>query len=60
MREMREEAERLKVDMNDECDCSGRFYDGDVNASMVVRLPSALGVATPITLTRAEYANPNL
>ena len=41
--------------MNEECDCAGHFYDGDVGASATVRLPAALRAAAPLTLTRAEY-----
>ena len=55
MRALREEAERLKVEMNDECDCAGHFYDGDVGASVEVRLPPALAAAAPLVVTRAEY-----
>ena len=37
MRALREEAERLKIEMNDECDCSGVFYDGDVGSELEAR-----------------------
>ena len=29
MRVLREEAERVKIDLNDECDCGGTFYGDD-------------------------------
>ena len=55
MRVLREEAERLKVAMNDECDCGGRFYDGDEGATVEVELPPSLRAAAPIVVTRADY-----
>jgi len=55
MRALREEAERLKVEMNDECDCSGNFYDGDVGAELEVELPPGLAHASPIRVSRSEF-----
>jgi len=55
MRVLREEAERLKIEMNDECDCSGVFYDGDVSSTLEVQLPPALSAASPLTISRADY-----
>ncbi len=55
MRALREEAERLKIALNDECDCSGRFYDGDAGAVVDVRLPPSLAAAGPLTLSRTEF-----
>jgi len=55
MRALREEAERLKIEMNDECDCSGYFYDGDVGSKLEVDLPPSLQAAAPLHLTRHEF-----
>ena len=55
MRVLREEAERLKLAMNDECDCSGEFYDGDVGNTVEVELPPSLSAAAPMVLTREDY-----
>ena len=55
MRVLREEAERVKVALNDECDCAGNFYDGDAQAVVQVQLPPSLEAAAPLSVTRAEY-----
>jgi len=55
MRALREEAERIKIEMNDECDCAGVFYDGDVGKEVEVQLPPGLRRVAPLLLTRAEY-----
>lgn len=55
MRAMREEAERVKVAMNDEADCAGVFYDGDIGATVSLDLPPRLAAAAPLALSRADY-----
>jgi len=49
------QAERVKVALNDECDCAGHFYDGDEQATVEVQLPPSLQAAAPLAVTRAEY-----
>ena len=49
------QAERVKVALNDECDCAGHFYDGDEQATVEVQLPPSLQAAAPLSVTRAEY-----
>jgi molecular chaperone DnaK (HSP70) len=51
MRVLREEAERVKVALNDECDCAGNFYDGDAQAVVQVQLPPCLGLGLGLGLT---------
>ena len=41
--------------MNDECDCSGDFYDGDVGATVELRLPVGWEDASPLMVTRADF-----
>ena len=54
MRALREEAERIKIDLNDEADCSGNFEDGD-SGEVEVRLPAALAAAAPIKVDRVTF-----
>jgi len=54
MRHLREEAERLKIEMNDECDCSGFFYDGDVGSVLEVELPAGWELPEPLKVSRAD------
>jgi len=54
MRALREEAERIKLDLNDEADCSGRFEDGDTGV-VAVQLPRAFAHAGPLTVDRAQF-----
>uniref|UniRef100_A0A7S2C2W0 Heat shock protein 70 n=1 Tax=Haptolina brevifila TaxID=156173 RepID=A0A7S2C2W0_9EUKA len=54
MRALREEAERIKIELNDEADCSGRF-DSDDPAETEVRLPASLAAAGPLTVDRAVF-----
>ena len=41
MRALREEVERVKIDLNDEADCSGAFVEGD-NPTVAYRKASAI------------------
>ena len=43
------------MELNDECDCAGNFYDGDAGATVEVQLPPSLQAAAPLAVTRAEY-----
>ena len=54
MRALREEAERIKLDLNDEADCSGVFEEGD-SGVVHVQLPSAFAVAGPLDVDRAQF-----
>lgn len=54
MRALREEAERIKIDLNDEADCSGAFEEDDTGV-ITVRLPQALAAAAPLTVDRATF-----
>lgn len=54
MRALREEAERIKIDLNDEADCSGRFETGDAGV-VEVALPAALAAAAPLTVDRPTF-----
>jgi len=57
MRALREEAERIKIELNDECDCGGSFYGDDASPdwSVSVDLPDSLKAAAPVALTRREF-----
>ena len=55
MRALRDESERLKITMNDECDCSGEFFDGDEGRNVNVKLPSGLESAGPLTYNRDDF-----
>ena len=54
MRALREEAERVKIDLNDEADCSGNFEEDDTGV-VTVQLPPALAAAAPLTVDRATF-----
>ena len=54
MRALREEAERIKLDLNDEADCSGAFEEHDTGV-VEVRLPKALAAAAPLTIDRKTF-----
>jgi len=54
MRVLREEAERVKIELNDEADCSGRFEEGD-RGEVEVSLPPALSSAAPVVIDRAVF-----
>ena len=54
MRALREEAERIKIDLNDEADCSGRFEEHDTGV-VEVRLPKSLAKAGPLSIDRATF-----
>ena len=54
MRVLREEAERIKIELNDEADCSGRFEEGD-RGEVEVSLPPALSAAAPVVIDRAVF-----
>ena len=54
MRALREEAERIKIDLNDEADCSGRF-ESDDTGEVTVRLPAALKAAGPLRVDRPTF-----
>ena len=54
MRALREEAERIKIDLNDEADCSGRFEEHDTGV-VEVRLPKSLAKAGPLSVDRATF-----
>ena len=54
MRALREEAERIKIDLNDEADCSGRFEEHDTGV-VEVRLPASLAAAAPLSVDRATF-----
>ena len=41
--------------MNDEADCAGVFYDGDIGATISLDLPPRLAAAAPLALSRADY-----
>jgi len=49
--------ERIKIDLNDECDCGGVFYGDDSSPdwAVTVRLPPSLQAAAPVVLTRREF-----
>ena len=54
MRALREEAERIKIDLNDEADCSGRFESTDTGV-IAVELPAALKAAAPLSVDRPTF-----
>ena len=54
MRALREEAERIKLDLNDEADCSGAFEEHDTGV-VEVRLPKVLAAAAPLTIDRKTF-----
>lgn len=54
MRALREEAERVKIELNEDADCSGGFENG-AKEVIEVRLPAALAKAAPLTIGRAEF-----
>lgn len=54
MRVLREEAERIKIDLNDEADCSGAFEEDDKGV-VEVRLPPALAAAAPLSVDRPTF-----
>ena len=54
MRALREEAERIKIELNDEADCSGNFEEGDTGV-VTVKLPQALAAAGTVTVDRATF-----
>ncbi len=54
LRALREEAERIKLDLNDEADCSGIFEEGD-DGVVAVRLPPAFAAAGPLSVDRAQF-----
>lgn len=54
MRGLREEAERIKIELNDEADCGGNFEKGDV-PSVTVELPAAVRAAGELVVTRAAF-----
>ena len=45
----------IHAQMNDECDCSGVFYDGDVGATVEISLPVGYEAAAPLILTRTQF-----
>ena len=57
MRVLREESERIKIELNDECDCGGAFDEGDAgpDSKVEVALAPSLKAAAPISLSRREY-----
>lgn len=54
MRALREEAERIKIELNDEADCSGRFEAEDDGVSHV-QLPPSLHAAGPLSVDRPTF-----
>jgi molecular chaperone DnaK (HSP70) len=54
MRALWEEAERIKIDLNDEADCSGRFERDDLGI-VDVRLPPSLAAAAPLKVDREAF-----
>lgn len=57
MRALREEAERIKIELNDECDCGGNFDEGSLTdeEGVEVKLPASIAAAAPILISRAEF-----
>lgn len=57
MRALREEAERVKVELNDECDCGGAFDEDDPGPDFAIQveLTPSIEAAGPISMSRREY-----
>ena len=54
LRALREEAERVKLELNDEADCSGVFEEGDTGI-VQIDLPQAFKAAGPLLVDRAQF-----